>query len=158
TGPQATPNAVATNAPDGDDGDWGIRDSNAISSPEYARVVEKVENMVGDPDVQNGVRRRGLSVMNVMWEDTGRAEGSALGPNITDLTLEVRRRYAQGNFMNALMPVIRFPNFTDRTGDIASDRFFVRVGNERAGEPLQTIALTELLKDIKKYVSVPESI
>jgi hypothetical protein len=29
------------------------------------------------------------------------------------------------------MPVIRFPNFSDRTGDVSADKFFVRVGNER---------------------------
>ena len=64
------------------------------------------------------MKRRGLDVVNVMWEDTGRAEGSALGPNISDFTLQVRQRQENGQWLSGLMPVIRFPNFTDRTGDV----------------------------------------
>ncbi|MBK8251923.1 MAG: hypothetical protein IPK82_04565 [Polyangiaceae bacterium] len=139
-----------------DQGDWGIRGPDA---EEYQRVVEKVAAMVGDRNVSMGASRRGLGVMNVMWEDTGRAVGSALGPNISDLTLQVRYRNTSGQAMSALMPVIRFPNFTDRTGDVPADRFFIRVGNEQPGKtPLRTVALTELLKNIKSFASVPDSI
>lgn len=144
--------------PDPDDGEWGIRGSNAPSSPEYARVVDKVAGMVEDGNVVSMAERRGLAVQNVNWEDTGRAEGSSLGPNISDLTLQVRRRDANGGFVSTLMPVIRFPNFTDRTGDVPADRFFVRVGNERAGQPLRTVALTDVLRDVKAFASAPSSI
>ena len=48
--------------------------------------------MVSDGDLQARVSRRRLSLVNVMWEDTGRSQGSALGPNISDLTLQVRRK------------------------------------------------------------------
>ena len=139
-----------------DDGGWGIRDPNGGES--FAQVVAKVAAMVSDPRVTSGAQRRGLSVVNVMWEDTGRAEGSALGPNISDLTLQVRRREADGRFVSALMPVIRFPNFTDRTGDVPANRFFVRVGNERGGGSLRSVPLTDVLKDLKAFASVPESI
>lgn len=139
-----------------DGGDWGIRGPGA---EEYQRVVQKVAGMVGDRNVTMGAQRRGLNVMNVTWEDTGRAMGSSLGPNISDLTLQVRYRDTSGNHQSALMPVIRFPNFTDRTGDVAADRFFVRAGNERPGKaPLRTVALAEVLKDIKSFASVPDSI
>lgn len=140
----------------GDAGEWGIRGPDA---EEYRRVVAKVAGMVGDPAVTSGARRRGLHVMNVMWEDTGRNIGSSVGPNISDLTLQVRYRDTAGNHQSALMPVIRFPNFTDRTGDVPADRFFVRTGNERAGKgSLRTVALNEILKDIKSFASVPDSI
>jgi hypothetical protein len=141
-------------APVGPEGEWGIRGEN----PDYARVVDKVANMVGDGAVQSGAARRGLSLVNVMWEDTGRAEGSALGPNISDLTLQVRRRDPQGGYMTSLMPVIRFPNFSDRTGDIPADKFFVRVGNERPGQPLASVPLADVLRDLRRYVSVPASV
>jgi hypothetical protein len=138
------------------DGEWGIRGPDA---EEYQRVVQKVAGMVGDRNVQMGAQRRGLNAVNVMWEDTGRAEGSSLGPNISDLTLQVRYRDTSGRNQSALMPVIRFPNFTDRTGDVPSDRFFVRTGNERPGKAsLRTMALSEVLKDIKSFASMPDSI
>ena len=64
---------------------WGI-----VGAPSYAAVVDKVVGMVSDGGVRDAAQRRGLDVMNVMWEDTGRAQGSSIGPNITDLTLQVR--------------------------------------------------------------------
>src|SRR5205085_449136 len=90
-------------------------------------------------------------------EDTGRAQGSSLGPNISDLTLQVRRKDERGQFQSTVMPVIRFPNFADRTGDVPSDRFFVRVGNERDGS-LRSVPLTDILKDLKSFASKPNSI
>ncbi|MEJ7732489.1 MAG: hypothetical protein WKG00_25200 [Polyangiaceae bacterium] len=139
----------------GGEGDWGI-----VGDPaDYQRTIDKVANMVSDGAVRSGAQRRGLDLVNVMWEDTGRAQGSALGPNISDLTLQVRRRDPQtGNFMTALMPVIRFPNFTDRTGDIPANRFFVRIGNEKKGKALESVPLADVLKDIRAFASVPDSI
>ena len=150
--PSSTPPAQIA----GEDESWGIRGE---PNPDYGEVVRKVEQMVSDPRVVSGAQRRGLSLVNVMWEDTGRAEGSSLGPNISDLTLQVRRKDAQGRFTNALMPVIRFPNFTDRTGDVPADKFFVRVGNQKpGGGGLSSVPLTDVLKDLKAFATVPESI
>ena len=146
-------NPIATS----DDPDWGIKDPS--DSREYARVIEKVAGMVNDGDLQSRVARRKMSVVNVMWEDTGRAQGSALGPNISDLTLQVRRRDESGQFQSSVMPVIRHPNFADKTGDIPADRFFVRVGNEqRSPGSLKSVPLTDVLKNLKAFASRPESI
>jgi hypothetical protein len=138
-----------------EDSDWGIK--NPSDSQEYKRVIGKVANMVSDSDLARRVQRRQLSLVNVTWEDTGRAQGSALGPNISDLTLQVRRRDPNGQFESSIMPVIRPPNFTDRTGDVPSDRFFVRVGNER-GQNLRSVPLTDVLKDLKGFAARPDSI
>jgi hypothetical protein len=138
-----------------DESDWGIKDPS--DSQEYGRVIAKVTNMVSDSDLTSRVRRRNLSLVNVTWEDTGRAQGSALGPNISDLTLQVRRRDPSGRFESSIMPVIRPPNFTDRTGDVPSDRFFVRIGNEQ-GQNLRSIPLTDVLKNLKGFASKPDSI
>ena len=149
---------VASNGQGGDsgDGEWGIRGPDREA---YERVVEKVEAMTSDPNVTSAASRRGLGVMSVMWEDTGRSVGSSVGPNISDLTLQVRFDDAAGRSRSALMPVIRFPNFSDRTGDVSADKFFVRVGNERGGKgPLRTVALSDVLKDIKSFASMPDSI
>ncbi len=138
-----------------DDSDWGIK--NPSDSQEYQRTIAKVTHMVSDQDLVSRVRRRQLALVNVSYEDTGRKQGSALGPNISDLTLQVRRRDPSGRFESSIMPVIRPPNFVDRTGDVPSDRFFVRVGNER-GQNLTSIPLTDVLKNLKGFAARPDSI
>lgn len=131
---------------------WGI-----VGDPSYAAVVDKVVGMVGDERVRQAAARRGLDVMNVMWEDTGRAHGSSIGPNITDLTLQVR--YQRDGAEDAgLMPVIRFPNFADRTGDVPANKLFVRVGNHRNAKDLRTVPLSEVLKNLRGFVSKPWAI
>jgi len=146
---------VGEHEPDGFEG-WGLVDER--EAPSYESVVRDVVAMTRDRQVVADVRRRGLHVVNVMWEDTGRAKGSALGPNISDLTLQVRYQSSEyDRERRALMPVIRYPNFSDRTADIRSNRFFVRVGNEK-GEGLRSVPLTKFLRNIRRYLSVPESV
>lgn len=149
---------VATDPSDGsgEQADWGIL--SPTDSQEYARVTDKVTNMVSDGDLQARVRRRSLSLVNVAWEDTGRAQGSALGPNISDLTLQVRRKDERAEFHASIMPVIRPPNFTDRTGDVPADRFFVRVGNEASPGRLRTVPLADVLRNLKAFASHPDTI
>ena len=149
TDPDRTP------ANDDNEPDWGIK--NPSDSQEYGRVIAKVANMVSDSDLSRRVQRRQLSLVNVTWEDTGRAQNSSLGPNISDLTLQVRRRDPNGQFESSIMPVIRPPNFADRTGDVPSDRFFVRVGNE-LGQNLRSVPLTDVLKNLKGFAAKPDSI
>ena len=54
---------------------WGIR-----KQPSFREVIERVVAMPNDADLQARAGRLGLGVMNVMWEDTGRFEGSSVGP------------------------------------------------------------------------------
>jgi hypothetical protein len=121
-------------------------------------VVDKVVNMVQDSGLRASVGRRGLNLVNLMWEDTGRYHGSAVGPNITDLTLQVAYQMPGSGERTALLPVIRFPNFTDRTGDVPANKFLVRMGNHRDPNRLATVPLTEVLRDIRSYASAPGSI
>ena len=127
---------------------------------EYGVTIDKVTAMVNNDSVINRASARGLDVLDVTWEDTGREMGSSIGPNISDLTLQVRRKspWVDGAYVTSLMPVLRFPNYTDKTADIAADKFFVRVGNEKDGGELRSIALTDLLKSLKEYASTPSSI
>src|SRR5688500_12378787 len=87
--------------------------------------------------------QHGRQIMNVTWEDTGRYYGTSLGPNTSDVTIQVQRP-GDGQQPLALMPVIRHPNFSDLTADIKPERFFVLVGNER-GQPLQRVSLRDYL-------------
>ncbi|MBX7097914.1 MAG: hypothetical protein K1X89_09390 [Myxococcaceae bacterium] len=114
-------------------------------------VVDRVAGMVGDRRAQALARRHGLQVLDLTWEDTARFKGSAVGPNISDLTLQV-----QSDRGARLMPVIRFPNFSDRTGDVAVSELFLRVGNERGGS-LRRLGLGEYLNDLRSHLSVPGS-
>lgn len=155
--PGSTPIATDDTRGDDDDGAWGIREPSAAR--EYQQVVQKVVGMVSDGDLQRRVARRNLSLVNVAWEDTGRSLGSSVGPNISDLTLQVRHRNPEaGGFQSAIMPVIRPPNFSDRTGDVPADRFFVRVGNHANRGDLRTVALTDVLKDLRAFAAAPDSI
>jgi hypothetical protein len=135
---------------------WGIVEP-AEERVTYAEVVRRVTGMVEESATQQEVTRRGLHLMNLSWEDTGRAQNSSVGPNISDLTLQVRYT-EQGENKAALLPVIRFPNFSDRTGDVRADKFFLRVGNHQNGGQLETVALRDVLKNIKAYLSDPDSV
>ena len=129
--------------------------STALRPPErHAEVVDRVAAMAADRGVQALAARHGLQVLNVLWEDTGRWQGSALGPNISDVTIEVVSEDAKARRL-ALMPVIRFPNFADRTADVRLDRIFLRVGNERKGAPEQVISLRQFLAEPLRWLSLP---
>jgi len=131
----------------------------ALSTPAEAgwedrfhSTIGKVEAMVWDSTAQSLVQKYGLNVMNVTWEDTGRYKGSSVGPNISDMTIGVRDR----NGALHPMPVIRFDNFSDKTADLRSDEFYLRVGNED-GKALKTTTLSSVLKDPRRYMHDPGS-
>ncbi|MDG2990493.1 hypothetical protein L3556_06030 [Candidatus Synechococcus calcipolaris G9] len=144
---------------------WGIesRPSQSPSSPsevalnleaytQYRSVIERTRTMVGDANAQRLAQQYGLNILNVTWEDTGRYQNSAVGPNISDMTIQVQQFNPQSRSYDlSLMPVIRFPNFTDKTADIPLDRFFIRVGNEK-GRDLKRISLREYLGNFRKYL------
>ena len=129
----------------------------ASRDPEFAEAIRRTAGMVASSEVQTLANRHGLQVLNVTWEDTGRFKGSCVGPNISDVTLQVQQQdpHTQGYQLTCL-PVIRFPNFSDRTGDIPLDRFFLLVGNEQ-GKDLRKVTLRQFLGDMRAYLSEPES-
>lgn len=118
-------------------------------------VLRRVANMVGDQDAQRLVQKHGLSLINVTWEDTGRYKGSSVGPNISDMTIQVA--HGQGREQQvAAMPVIRHPNFSDITGDMDPSQLTLLVGNEK-GRQLQRISLRDFLQNPSRFLSNPES-
>ncbi|MBO9999706.1 MAG: hypothetical protein J7641_12005 [Cyanobacteria bacterium SID2] len=123
----------------------------------YRQVIDRTTQMVGDNTAQALVRDYGFNIVNVMWEDTGRYDNSAVGPNISDLTIQVQQYNPHSNqYELHLMPVIRYPNFTDFTADIPIDRFSLLVGNEK-GESLNRVSLSEVLDNLRDYLSEPDS-
>jgi hypothetical protein len=124
----------------------------------YRAVVARTAGMVSDPEAMRLAAAHGLQVLNVAWEDTGRYKDSAVGPNISDMTIQVQQQDPRtGKFQLTCMPVIRFPNFDDKSADIDPHKFFVLVGNERKGQPLQRVSLWQLLGNVRKYLNGPNS-
>jgi hypothetical protein len=132
------------------------------SDPEYVEAIQRTADMVWDENALRLAQEYGLDLVNLTWEDTGRYYGSSVGPNISDLTIQVQYEVdspnasPMGSCALTLMPVIRYPNFTDLTADIDPDTFYLLVGNERGGD-LERITLTEYLKNFRRYLSDPES-
>jgi hypothetical protein len=118
----------------------------------YDTAIRAVERMVSDSKVQTFTRPHNLDVCSVTWEDTGRFKGSSVGPNISDLTLQV----ADTNGTPHNMPIIRYDNFSDLSCDISPEKFLLKVGNEQ-GQSLHTISLKELLMYPKEYLHNPQS-
>ena len=116
----------------------------------YSEVVQEVERMISaDRPPVALAKQHGLQVLNVTWEDTARFDSSAVGPNISDMTIQVQHQLPdRDDFQLTCMPVIRYPNFSDVTGDISPDDFYVLVGNE-CGEPLEKVTLRELLGNLR---------
>ena len=93
--------------------------------------------------------------MNVLWEDTGRWEGSSVGPNISDVTIEVEMKDAAASRRTALMPVMRHANFTDKTGDVEHRPDLVPVGNQAQGGRSRHVSLREFLAEPTRYMTLP---
>lgn len=130
-------------------------------SPELARAyheaVGRTAGMVSDPTAQRLAQKHGLQVLNLTWEDTGRYKGSAVGPNISDMTIQVAERDPRTERLSVTcMPVIRFPNFSDKTCDLDPRDFTLLVGNEN-GQPLKRISLQDFLQEPTAYLSNPRS-
>ncbi len=125
--------------------------------PAYLEAIQRAAGMVWDENAVRLANEYGLDILNVTWEDTGRFYGSSVGPNISDVTIQVQTYNPVSEAYDlTLMPVIRYPNFEDLTADISPDDFFLLVGNE-AGDKLERVTLTEYLRNFRSYLSVPGS-
>lgn len=118
----------------------------------YPAVVERIAGMVADPALQALAAERGLQLLDLTWEDTGRFQGSSVGPNISDVTIEVAES-SGGAPRLALMPVLRFPNFADRTADVRLDQVWLKVGNERDGSADRVVSLKDFLATPGRFLS-----
>ena len=123
---------------------------------QYERMVQKVANMIEDDRAYTAAAAQKLSILNVLWEDTGRWEGSSVGPNISDVTIEVEGFRDGKQHRSYLMPVMRHDNFTDRTADVKMDNILIPVGNQAKNGQLALISLTELLKDPTPFLSAAD--
>jgi hypothetical protein len=124
---------------------------------QFRQVIERTRSMMSNSTALQLARQQKLNILDITWEDTGRYQNSAVGPNISDMTIQVQQFNPRNQrYELSLMPVIRTPNFTDVTADVPLDRFYVRVGNER-GRNLQRVSLRDLLGNLRQYLHEPDS-
>jgi hypothetical protein len=127
------------------------------SSAAFTEAVERTAAMAENADYQAMAQRFGLQILNLTWEDTGRYKNSSVGPNISDMTIQVATRDRQGKIDQVrAMPVIRFPNFTDKTGDIDPRQFTLLVGNQN-GRSLKRVSLYDFLQEPTLYLTKASS-
>lgn len=132
-----------------------VRPMPPVVDANYRQAVLETVGMVQDGEAQRIAKARGLDIMSLTWEDTGRFKGSAVGPNISDMTIQVSWREGRG-YETRAMPVIRHPNFSDLTADLDSRAFTLLVGNEKGGV-LRRVSLHEFLTDPLAFLSKPGS-
>jgi hypothetical protein len=131
--------------------------SRSSSDRSYQQVIDGTIGMISNGEAQALARQYGLNILDITWEDTGRFKNSAVGPNISDMTIQVQQYHAdRKDYSLHLMPVIRFPNFSDKSADVKLDELFVKVGNEK-GSALQKVALRDMLQNLRNYLTVPTS-
>lgn len=133
------------------------REEQAASYEAYRKVVADTVAMVGDRTAQELAKKHGLDILNVTWEDTGRFKGSSVGPNISDMSIQVAQLDPRSEQRRLdLMPVIRHPNFADESADLRLEDFFIMVGNEK-GISLEKLPLRKFLDDPRRFLSDPAS-
>lgn len=118
---------------------------------EYRSAIAATAQMTSDASIIQLVQKHGLNILNITWEDTGRYKDSSVGPNISDMSIQVGLKNSAGKYDLTLMPVIRYDNFTDKTADVDPMLFTLIVGNEDGGD-LKRISLREFLENPTKYL------
>lgn len=131
--------------------------SQTIPPGNHRETVLKTAGMATNEAARALAAQHGLDILSLTWEDTGRFKNSAVGPNISDMTIQVAvdAPGSDGKSVHC-MPVIRFPNFSDKTADLDPKKFRLLVGNEN-GSPLRSITLYEFLDNPTLYLTTPGS-
>ncbi len=123
----------------------------------YGEVIERTKSMIRNQDAIRMASEYDLQILDVTWEDTGRYNNSTVGPNISDMTIQVEHKDPRsGEAQLHLMPVIRYPNFSDLTADVPLQRFSVLTGNEK-GEDVEPVLLADVLEDLRSHLTKPDS-
>ncbi len=124
---------------------------------DYQDVISRTTGITHNPEIRMLAERSGLNILDLTWEDTGRYKNSAVGPNISDMTIQVQNRDPRtGSYYLTCMPVIRYPNFADKTGDVPLEKFYILTGNEKGGS-LRKTSLREFLGNLRGYLHDPYS-
>ena len=130
---------------------------NPVDLAAYQQAIRDTALMVSDPEAQRLAALHALQILNLTWEDTGRYKGSAVGPNISDMTIQVALKDPKTQQLAVTcMPVIRYPNFADKSCDLDPRDFTLLVGNH-SGQELKRLSLFDFLDRPTDFLSNPNS-
>jgi hypothetical protein len=130
----------------------------ALSEPAYVMLAEKLSQLTSNTRVVEQLRKDGLSVTNVSWQDVGRSAGSSGGFNIADVRLVAITKSRDGKSTKLYpMPIIRLPNYEDKTVDIDLEKVMVPVGNSW-GAPTFAVPLKLILENPTPFLSFKEKL
>lgn len=127
----------------------------ALSDSNYALLAEHLADVSRNPKVVEALKKVELDITTVSWQDTGRYYNSSGGNNISDVRLVAITKDRSGETKTFAQPIIRLPNFVDKTVDIKMDEVFVPVGNAVGAKPF-AVSLHELLENPELFVTNPE--
>jgi len=129
---------------------------------EFLTVSKKqIHELNHNSSVYNELKKNKMSILYVSWSDVGRAQGSCVGSNITDMQffaippLALRPaapRYMdldEGLFCN--FPAVRSPNFTDEVDIRTASTYSFKV-RDHDGE-VKTVTMAKFLEQLGKYVT-----
>lgn len=123
----------------------------------YVKVIRQTAAMVSNNRALALSKKHGLHILDVTWEDSGRFHDSCVGPNISDMTIQVQYcPKGSRKYKLTCMPVIRTPNFDDISADVPLDHFYLLTGNQK-GEPLKKVTLRQYLGNLREYLHDPDS-
>jgi hypothetical protein len=110
----------------------------------FEEFISSVRSIPNDSATVKLFARNNLTIGYVKWEDTARDKKSCLGPNISDVTLDVD---------NKSFPIIGTKNYSDPTFDMGIDKFSVNVGNEKKSGSIKNIPFKEYLQNLDQYIA-----
>jgi hypothetical protein len=108
-------------------------------------------------DVRRELKRFDLDMVNVSWNDAGRAKNSSVGMQIADVQLVALTQSEDGQYQTFPQPVVRPGNFKDITTDIDLEKVMIPVGNAW-GAPLFAVPLKLILQNPSAFLSWNERI
>ncbi len=128
-----------------------------LSSPEYRGLAQQLAQIDQNPKVREVLQKIGLTATTVSWQDTGRYHGSSGGNNISDVRLAALTRNRDGQMDPIAQPIVRLPNFEDKTVDVKMDEIFVPAGNAWDVQPF-AVSLKDMLTNIQDFLSWREKV
>lgn len=130
------------------------REEARILAEAYGGTAERLAALPESPRTRERASRYGIEVVNLLAEVAVRAKLETADAPAGIAGLEV---LLPGGTSKAgvLAPAFRSPSAPPL--ELASSRFFIRVGNHH-GEPRRTVALNDFLSDMGRYITSPASL
>ncbi len=117
--------------------------TNVKKEDKFNEVVNYVKMINHNQDAIKLAREYNLNIQSVAWEDTARNKYSSVGPNISDMTL---------NVASHRMPLIRSKNYTDVTVDMPFDKLPNLVVGNHNNTPLTQTNLKNYLDNLSQFM------